>query len=148
MPDPSTTLGIAASVVQLIVFADSLLSKGRELQHPEDGVLVQQRELQATAETLQRLSSSLVLYRDPDEGEEITQTGHELIELCNGCRRVSEELVAALKKIKTVDATQNSFSSLYLAFCYVFNEAKIKEISERLEQYRRQIDTALLICIR
>ena len=148
MPDPLTTLGIAASVVQLIVFADSLLSKGRELQHSEDGVLVQQRELQATAETLQRLSSSLVLYRDPDEGEEITQTGHELIELCNGCRRVSEELVAALKKIKTVDATQNSFSSLYLAFCYVFNEAKIKEISERLEQYRRQIDTTLLICIR
>ena len=153
MVDPLTTLGLAANVIQLLTFTGSLLSKGREIRDAAYGAPVAQRELETITESLRQLSANLIL---PETGYVVSrskkdapaQTERELSELCNGCLGVSDELLKALKALRNPGATTSHFTSIYQAFRYVLSEGKMDDMSKRVETFRRQIDTTLLVSIR
>jgi len=153
MVDPLTTLGVAANVIQLLAFAGNLLSKGREIRDTAYGAPVAQRELETVTESLRQLSANLRRSKTgsvvgKDQWGALTQVDRELNELCKGCHEVSDELLSALKALKTPIATTSHFTSLYQAFRCVISESKIDDISKRIEAFRRQIDTTLLVSIR
>ena len=153
MVDPLTTLGLAANVIQLLTFTGSLLSKGREIRDAAYGAPVAQRELETVTESLRQLSANLIL---PETGNRASirkkgapmQTERELSELCDGCLGVSDELLKALKALRNSGATASHFISIYQAFRYVLSESKMNDMSKRVETFRRQIDTTLLVSIR
>ena len=154
MVDPLTTLGVAANVIQLLAFAGNLLSKGREIRDAAYGAPVAQRELEMVTESLRQLSVNVPHFRTrkvvaKSEGDDaLTQIDRELSELCNGCHEVSVELVKALKTLRSPSVSTGHFTSLYQAFRYVLSEGKLDDISKRIETFRRQIDTTLLVSIR
>ncbi|KUJ18696.1 uncharacterized protein LY89DRAFT_774731 [Mollisia scopiformis] len=141
--DPLTALGLASNIVQTVQFTSDLISKSRE--YHVDGSLVKQLELEAITVNLRTLSQDLVV--PGSGGVRAAKTERQLRELCIGCQEVSDELLVTVQSLK-VRGFHNTWTSFRQALKSVWKEEKIKTLEERLERYRRQIDTTLLISIR
>jgi len=147
--DPVTALGVAAGAVQLLSFAGKLLKTGREIHQAGHGTTVQNEELQSITTTLRRLSRSLAdEYKKKSSSEQETeQLEVELQEIYENCQKVSNELIEALQKLGSGEKS-GSFASARQAFRNVWSENDVVALERRVERYRRQIDTILLVTIR
>lgn len=145
MIDPLTALGLASNIVQLITFTSDLVSKSREYYHSVDGRLLDKLELEAITSTLQNLSSDLIV--PTSEKSQVTQTERQLKELCTGCKQVTRELLALIGSLKS-DGSRSRWKSFRQALRSMWQEEKINDLEKRLDRYRRQIDTTLMISLR
>ncbi|KAL1635246.1 hypothetical protein SLS58_010367, partial [Diplodia intermedia] len=140
--DPATVIGLAASIVQFITFTGQLLSKSREIHSSADGALVENRELEAITTSLQDLS------RDISVGSRYsTKADKKLNELCDGCQEVTNELLVLVQKLKGSNS-HRGWGSFRQAALSVWKEKEVRALSDRVERYRRQIDTVLLVTLR
>lgn len=152
MLDPLTALGLASNIVQLITFTGSIISKSNEIANSAQGGTVENLELEAITANLQTLSSQIITPRPHhDEGgresASVRQATTQLRELCEGCSEISQELLEVIRQIGGRKRSKN-WSSFRQALLSVWKEKKIEALSKRLERYRRQIDTALLVSLR
>jgi hypothetical protein len=138
-------LGLASNIVQLVAFTSNLVAKGREIYGSADGVLVEFLELEAITNRLEELSSELIppIIR----GRALTENERQLRELCDGCRDVSKELLDVISSLKA-QGTHKRWNSFRQALHSIWKEGEVQTLSTRLERYRRQIDTTLLVSIR
>lgn len=143
--DPLTVLGLASNIVQLVTFTSDLISKGNEIYKSADGVLIENLELESITTTLQKLASDLVV---PDRhSRRPTKTETQLQELCNGCKDVSGQLLNVIQGLKAKEL-RAKWSSFRQALNSVLKDNEIRVLEVRLERYRRQIDTTLLVALR
>jgi hypothetical protein len=140
--DPVSSIGLASSAAQLITFASDLISKSREIYHSADGSLVKNDELGNIARTLQS-QSRLVRVRIGEQRAP-SETGKELFKLCDAVRDVSQELIDAIESLRS-ESSSSTWRSFRQALKSVWKERDIEELLRRLEQYRRQIDSLLLM---
>ncbi|KAH6667689.1 hypothetical protein B0J14DRAFT_601221 [Halenospora varia] len=145
MADPLTALGLASNIVQLVTFTSDLISKGREIYKSADGTLVENLELETITTSLQVLSNELVL--PICERGKLTKTENQLQELCDGCKAVSGQLLDVIRGIKA-KGPHMRWNSFRQALNSVWREDEIEALETRLDRYRRQIDTTLLISLR
>lgn len=152
MLDPSSTIGLAASIVQLLTFASGLLQKSKQIYKSVDGSTDANNDLEIITRTLIELSNEISTKRDESclkiglmGGQ--SKTEEELQQLCNGSREVSASLLAALEKLKRGEGNRH-WQSFRQALRFVWNESKINALAAKIEKYRRQIDTALLVSLR
>jgi len=143
--DPVTTIGLASSIVQLITFTSDLVSKGREIYKSANGSLVEHLELESIVGSLVDLSDALDL-PNPTE-RKLTSTERQLSELCDGCKSVTEKLLDAIRKLKA-KAPHKGWQSFRQALNSAWKESEIAALESRLDRYRRQIDTTLLVSLR
>jgi hypothetical protein len=144
MLDPLTALGLASNIISLVTFTSDLISKSREYYDSADGALIEQLELEAITISLQKLTGNLVV---PTGGRKKTKTEQQLSELCTGCREISKELLVIIQGLKS-EGSHTRWNSFRQALKSVWKEDKIKALEARLDRYRRQIDTTLLISLR
>ncbi|CZR58778.1 uncharacterized protein PAC_08670 [Phialocephala subalpina] len=143
--DPLTVLGLASNIVQLVTFTSDLVSRGNEIYKSADGVLIENLELESITTTLQKLASYLVV---PDRhSQRPTKTETQLQELCNGCKDVSGRLLNVIQGLKAKEP-HAKWNSFHQALNSVWKENDIRALESRLERYRRQIDTTLLVSLR
>ncbi|KAH8592623.1 hypothetical protein B0O99DRAFT_629379 [Bisporella sp. PMI_857] len=145
MADPLTALGLASNIVQIITFTSDLISKGREIYKSADGTLVENLELETITTSLQGLSKELVL--PIYERRKLTKTENQLQELCDGCKAVSGQLLDVIRGVKA-KGPHMRWNSFRQALNSVYKEDEIQALETRLDRYRRQIDTTLLISLR
>lgn len=71
----------------------------------------------------------------------------ELQALCRGCQDVTQELLGAIEGLKsrTLHSKWNSFRH---ALASIWEEGKIEVLAQRLDRFRDQINTALLVFLR
>jgi hypothetical protein len=143
--DPLTALGLASNIIQIISFTSDLISNSREIYKSADGKLVQNLELEAITRNLYDLSSHLSFPRQ--RRKDLSDTDKELQELCKGCTRVSAQLIKVIQGL-TVQGNHRKWGSFRQALNSVWEKDKIEELSKRLERYRSQIDTMLLVSLR
>jgi effector-binding domain-containing protein len=143
MLDPLTALGLASNVVQLITFTGDLVAKGRDIYQSTDGGLVENLELEAITKSLQDLSLEVAL----PPGIPLTKVERELQQLCDGCRKAADELLDVIQKLKA-QGPHKRWVSFRQALNSVWKAEEIQALSIRLERYRRQIDTTLLLSLR
>ncbi|KAF2732563.1 hypothetical protein EJ04DRAFT_469974, partial [Polyplosphaeria fusca] len=140
--DPVSAIGLASSAAQLITFASDLISKSREIYNSADGSLVKNDELATVARTLQ--SQSRQVQFKIGERRAPSESGRELFALCDAVRDVSQELIDAIESLKS-ESSSSTWRSFRQALKSVWKERDIEELLRRLEQYRRQIDSLLLM---
>jgi hypothetical protein len=140
--DPVSSIGLASSAAQLITFASDLITKSREIYHSLDGSLVKNDELANIARTLQ--SQSRLVRARLGEQRAPSETGRELSHLCDAVRDVSQELIDVIESLQS-ESSSSSWRSFRQALKSVWKERDIEELLRRLEQYRRQIDSLLLM---
>jgi hypothetical protein len=145
MLDPLTALGLASNIVQLITFASGLVAKGRDIYQSTDGTLVEHLELEAITKSLEDLSLEVAL---PDTvSPNLTKVERQLQQLCDGCRKATKELLDVIQKLKA-QGPHKRWASFRQALNSIWKEDEIQGLSVRLERYRRQIDTTLLLSLR
>ena len=144
-------LGLAANIIQLINFSADLISKGHEIYKSADGTLVEHLELQAITEHFQELNMQLSNGRPKlwprFKGAPDAKTEKRLQELCASCMEVTGPLVDVLERLKA-DGKHKGWNSFRQALNSIWSQEDIQSLSRRLEAFRRQIDTTLLVIIR
>lgn len=143
--DPLTALGLASNIIQLISFTSDLVSKGREIYKSADGALIEHMELETIAKSLQDLSADLPA--QAKRGKSLTRTEKQLRGICEGCNEVSGELIEAIQRLKAT-GNHKRWNSFRQALNSVWKENQIDALSKRLEKYRNQLDTTLLVSLR
>ncbi|KUJ12838.1 uncharacterized protein LY89DRAFT_699451 [Mollisia scopiformis] len=138
--DPLTALGLASNIIQLIQFTSDLVSKGREIYNSADGSLVENLELETIAQSLQNLSIDIL----PSHS---SRTDKQLVDLCKKCNEISQELVKAITAVKA-NGPDKKWDSFRQALSSVWNQKAIDALSARMERYRSQLDTTLLVSLR
>ena len=147
MADPASAIGLAASIVQLLILTSGLLKKTREVYKSTNGATDAGNQLEVVATSISRLLNDVVINKTPFYRNEGSAAGEELLKLSEGCEEVCRELLGALDRLKS-ESGQRASQSFRQALRFVWNEKKISALADRIEAYRRQIDTALLMNIR
>jgi hypothetical protein len=146
--DPVTAVGLASSVVQLLMFASGLLHKSKEIYNSADGATNTGNELDIVARTLAELSDQIIMKQSTAFSCDVqSKTEKQLQQLCEKSRDVSSSLMDALEKVKQ-GSNSTHWRSFRQALRFVWNESKIKTLAAQIEQYRREIDTTLLVSLR
>lgn len=140
--DPVSAIGLASSAAQLVTFSSDLISKSREIYRSADSSLVKYEELEAIARTLH--SQSRRIQAQLGERRAPSQTGRDLYELCNGVRDVSSTLIGSIEGLKA-ESSSKIWKSFRQALKSVWKEQEIEDLLRRLELYREQIDSLLLL---
>ncbi|KAF5501329.1 Vegetative incompatibility protein HET-E-1 [Colletotrichum siamense] len=140
--DPASAFGLAASIVQTITFASDLISKSRQLHHSAQRGLVEDEELASIARTLQSHSRRITiqLVGAPMGKDDV---GKDLSTLCNGVRDLCKNLLDTIEALQKPDSATR-WDSFTQALRSVWKEQDIADLAQRLERYRRQIDSILL----
>ncbi|QGI59680.1 hypothetical protein CEK26_001808 [Fusarium fujikuroi] len=135
MLDPVTAIGLASSIVAFVDFSAKLVKGSIEIYQASDGTLTENRNSQAVAGAMERFAARLVI-EQPSQlfGEE-----KELVDLAKNCHVVCLELLNLLGRIKPKDLSSKR-QSLWAALKNRFHEGERKELENRLDTYRRQLE--------
>ncbi|KAJ4297976.1 hypothetical protein N0V90_005875 [Kalmusia sp. IMI 367209] len=150
MAEALLALGVAASIVQLIGFTSSLISKGSEIYKTADGELLEHVEFEAIANHIQSLNSQIAWTpRLHQKGNKLSssKSEHQLEGLCDSCNEVAWSLLTAIQELKS-EGGNKKWDTFQQALRSVWKHDKIQKLTERLERYRRTIDSVLLQILR
>ena len=146
--DPLTALGIASNAVQLAEFSSRLISRGHQIFKSTDGALTENLELEAIASGLLKMNNTLARSLRSDElHRTLSDDDKELQAICEGCRCVGTELINALQKLK-IRGNHGKWKSFRQALKTIWSKDEIDKLSKRLEGFRKQLDTYILVSLR
>ena len=146
--DPLTALGIASNAVQLVEFSSRIVSRGHTIYKSADRALAENLELEAVTNSLLKtnniLENSLRAY---ELERPLADDERELKNICEGCESVGFELISALQKLK-IQGKHRKWKSFRQALKSIYGKDQIDGLSSRLEGYRKQLDTHILVSLR
>ena len=146
--DPLTALGVASNAVQLVEFSSRIVSRGHKIYKSADGTLVENLELEAVTNGLLKANSTLRnSLRSYEVQRPLTDEETELRLICDGCEGVGLELINALQRIK-VQGKRRKWKSFRQALGSIYNKDQIDDLTKRLEGFRKQLDTHILVSLR
>jgi hypothetical protein len=138
--DPLTSLGLVASLVQLVDFSGKIVSCSTQLYESSTGALADNVAIKAVLD-------HLILLNDKVK-KSGTSTGDPVLEnLCKSCSVVAVELLTTLEKIQ-VQGHRQKLESVRKAFQSVWSKKRIEELERRLAGFRQQLNLHLAVDIR
>jgi hypothetical protein len=170
--DPMTSLSLCANLIEVLNFSIKLVTKGVHIYKAADGALAENYDTEVLAIDLQNSNATLTQYlygsetksksiisasstitlvesspalvpSDPDENDQ------ELIDLCEACNKIAQELVAKLSRLKVQPGTRHrEWKSARQALKSVWSKGEIDAVAARLKQYRDQLNTRILVSLR
>ncbi|KAH0843180.1 hypothetical protein FOPE_07819 [Fonsecaea pedrosoi] len=141
--DPLSAIGLAANIVQFIDFSRRLISDAKEIYHSTNGVTAENVELQDVAESLSRLSSTLLNPLDHSQAA-ISQTEAEIVKIAAASRVVGDELLAAIQSLTAGDGSHKKWRSFLQALKTLWKKDKIAKLRKRLEDARSNLSVHVL----
>ena len=152
MLDPLTAFGLAGNVVQIVDFSIKLVSKGYQIRNSLDGSLPENHDTELVAVDLKAVVEQLssTLDRAPREYPSLpfNQQDAELIDLCQECKKIGEELIARLGMLKGGESRHRQWKSIRQALKVIWEKDKVDSIARRLKLYRDQLNTRILVSLR
>ena len=137
--DPLSALAIACGVTQFVDFGSKILSKGFEISKSATGTTESYSAIEAIASDFERLTERI-------SGPVLTGSDASLARIRQGCQEIAKELLARLEAFKAKKQGKREVFSK--AFLSVWSEKKVKEMQDKLERYRKQLDTTILVDLR
>ncbi|TVY39372.1 hypothetical protein LSUB1_G003985 [Lachnellula subtilissima] len=175
MLDPLAALGVAGNIVQFVDFTVKLISKSHELHKSADGASTGNKDLEAIAGNLKRLTERLrtdmsqhllppVRVAQLRQDASDKRAKHELAsklrdytpenraeielgEINAKCTIVAGDLLSILRMFK-VEGKNNKWKSFRMALKSVWDEDQIQAAMSKLTECRKELDTELLISLR
>ena len=123
------------------------LTTGCEIYNSADGKLIENRELKTIIDSLQDLTGDMVFPIKQKRSLTLSKTDKLLKDLCDRCNDVSKQLMEVIRGLM-VQGEHKRWNSFRQVLNSVWKEDEIEALSARLEKYRRQIDTTLLVSLR
>lgn len=148
--DPSSAVGVASAVVQFVDFSSKLIWGTIKIYRAKQ----ENRRGGEDYDDLQDLTESLVGINDRIRLElsglnEATMSGNDQVvaKLCRECNQIAEELLSALKRLKSGSRNQ-AWASFVQALRTVWSESEIESLKKTLDSFRTQISMHTLVSVR
>lgn len=130
--DPASAIGLAAAISQLAVYSIQVLGKSRKLYKSSTGNLIAHHELEIILTRFQRHLSTLGDEKSP------------LRELAQEAQQVTAEIMELVKKLRGKHGSNKVWNSLRQGLLSVSRESELQELEQRIERYRRHMDTLVI----
>ena len=140
----ASAVGLAANILQFIQFSFDLISDAKELSRSAHGLKAESVELKIIAESLSRLSATLIIPLDPSTGA-VPPSEHDIHKLANSAKAVADKLLATLQGLQVIGGSHRKWRSFRQALKSVWHKDEIKNLEKRLEHLLRSLDTQLLL---
>lgn len=146
--DPLSALSLVGTIVQFVDFGSKLVSRSQELYRSANGSLSVNEELDLATQTLIKLVAKLLRYHKPDELPE-SNTGdyQSLVNLCESCTQVAEEILAKLKRLK-ISGKPRRWKSIQQAVKSCWTERELDVLFQRLATMREALETHIVVELR
>ena len=146
--DPLTAFSLACSVIQVVNYSLNVVVKCREIH--KDGASSENKEVESMAKQLTDLfieldSANAVV--KPGSMQQIYHDDQDIRNLAQQCSETAKELVTQLQKLK-IHGQPRKRDVLRKTVKVIWKKSAIEDIERRLEQYRRTLDTRILINLR
>ncbi len=135
--DPFTALSLACGIIQVVDFSTKAVTKCRELY--KDGSSSENEDFEKMANHLLSLCDTLNV---PSQ-----RSSDELQELGRSCYDTAADLIKELRKLK-MKRPRKKLEFASKAFKTIWKKETIDAIWKRLENYRKILDTHVLIDLR
>lgn len=146
--DPLSGLAVACAVTQFVDFGAKVLSKGLEISKSLNGASESNTDVEAITSDIENLSERISKSLPPQSiSVSASQNDVALTKICQGCQDIAAILLARLKTLKA-QKHAGKWEVFSKAFWSTWSEKEIKEMSERLETYRRQLNSHILVDLR
>lgn len=142
--DPLTAFSLTCGVIQVVDFSTKVVVKCRQIY--KDGVTSENKETEFMARHLTDLATDLKL-RDTMSAHQLCHDDQELLGLAERCSETATELKKELQKL-SISGRQRKRDAVRKAIKVAWKKDAIENIQNSLEQYRRTLDTRILINLR
>lgn len=146
--DPLSAFSLACGVIQVVDFSTKIVVKCREMY--KDGALSENKEIESMAKHLTKLSTDLKLASavpNPGPMPQLYYDNQDLLKLAQQCSGTATELIGELQKL-SIQGPHRKRDVVRKAVKAVRKKSTIEDIQRRLEQYRRTLDTRILVNLR
>ncbi|KAK3898926.1 hypothetical protein C8A05DRAFT_18559 [Staphylotrichum tortipilum] len=133
MLDPFTAVGLAGNIITFIDFTRELLSGARAIYRSHSRTSDENAVLGVIARDVSSLSDKVIVEQARSE---------DLRALATESKRVAEDLVGALEKLK-VEGSNTRWASFKVALKDVWNRGEIEDLERRLEKLQVQVTAHL-----
>jgi hypothetical protein len=147
--EPLSALSIATSVIQFVDFSSKIISGSLEIYKSGHAELSEHSNIRCVTTKLEELAGGLEksLKLDDSTNSHMSQNDLGLLDLCKGCKTVSEELIAALDKV-TRKGKLGKFSSVSQALRSHWSKQHIATLQKRVDSFRQQLIINILVSLR
>lgn len=147
--DPLTALSLAGTIIQFVDFGSRILKGSHQFYESASGALPANEELELRTRDLSDLVLKLQRPLHADDGS--TPSDHAALKslqtLCNTCSQVAKELLARLEGLK-VEGKHKAWKSFGHAIKAAWSQREVDNLSSRLLDFRRSLETHVLSSIR
>lgn len=143
--DPVTAIGLTCNVAQLVEISWKVCSKSKLIY--KDGALPEHRDTWTVTLDLKRINSKLSSFLDQgkDEGN-LSEEDQDLLVLCQSSNGIADELLKQLEKLQ-LSGDGKRWKSVRQALKSVWLKTELDQTSARLQAYRTQLNTRLLVSL-
>jgi len=148
--DPLSAVSLASAIIQIVDFSAKILLNTSEIYKATDGKRKIDRALEATTANLGELlaevgKKSSINYQESNASGQRTADG-QLLKLAQDSEEVANTLRVTLNKIR-FNGNGGERSVLKQGFRTVLEQKTIKDLADKLDSIRKQVDTALLVSL-
>ena len=144
--DPLTAIGLASNVAQLVELSWKIVSKSHEIY--KHGALPEHRDTTIVTTDLKTVNDKLLEFLHRSEKEQnLSEDDEALRRLCEASNKIAGSLIDRLETIKPGDEYR-SWKSIRSALKSVWIKSELDETAARLQNYRTQLNTRILVSIR
>lgn len=145
--DPLTALGLAANIVQFLSFSAGLLSQSWTIYKSSNGASDDVIDAEIAVTDLLRVTEGLKPSILSPNTTALTAAETSLDNLRVRCHEVGKELLAILDKL-TIKGQKTRWKSIKLALAREWKDGKLKELQERLQQLRAELNLHVTVSLR
>lgn len=143
--DPITGLSLAASVIAVVEFGIKAALNGREIY--EHGCTSENADVEYYSNKLATITKALRPSADTSApATQLSEEEHRLIEIAANAQATAEELLFELKSSGSQRPSQASAASKTVKA--LWRKRTLDKLREKLENYRRILQTSLLSSLR
>lgn len=141
--EPLSAIALAGNIITFVEVCSKLLSGTYEIYSSDARMTDEHADLGSVIEDVHAVTHRL------SYGASMAVTDDEiaLFELVKNCRKLSEDLIRALKRLQTKNLKSKS-ASLCVTWRAMREKGKLESLEKRIDRYRRQILDRIVIMMR
>jgi hypothetical protein len=140
-------LSLASNIIQVVEFSSRIISRGYELYQSADGRREEHVILDNAVKNLSALHSTLQNSGRSRSEDKLSMADKQLIKLQIESGMVAKELRELLQKVQ-LKKPNGKWQSVRQALLSVFSDKEISSLGSRLDNIRKQVDSAILVSLR
>ena len=141
--DPLSAIGLAGNIVAFVEFTSKLVSGAYEIYSSSARTTDEYADLEKVIEDVHAVTRRVSYSPVPA----VTDDEIALLDLVKNCRKLSEDLIRALKRLQAKNPKSKS-ESFRVAWRALREKGKLESLEKRIDRFRRQILDRIVIMMR